>query len=350
MRLEDYINEIQKLSAIIGKDVKLMEVCGTHTQVIAQYGIKNILPKNIKLFSGPGCPVCVASKNDIDAIVAISLSGVPIASYGDMIRVKGSNSSLEDARRNGADVKVVYNIEELFKLDKKTIFFGIGFETTTPMTASAIKRGLKVYSAHKAFIPAMKFLLSQGEINVSGLISPGHVAAIVGSRVFRGLKNSKGEDIPQVITGFELEDVLAGIIMLLKQINECDPRTENEYKRVVKPEGNLKALKLINEVFCTEKSNWRGLGEIPESGFSLREEFKDFDAKVIYKDIIENTPLNPPLLRGENKCICSDVIKGNAESKDCPMFRKICSPDNPQGPCMVSVEGACHINYKNRVL
>ncbi|MFH0856903.1 MAG: hydrogenase formation protein HypD [bacterium] len=341
------LKEIKKLAKRIKRQVKLMEVCGTHTQVIAGYGIKEILPSNIKLISGPGCPVCVTAKSDIDNIVAIALAGIPVASYGDMLRVIGTEMSLAEARQKGADVREVYTAEEIFKLNKKTVFFGIGFETTAPMTASIVKRGAMVYCAHKAFIPAMRALLGNGEIKIDGLISPGHVAAIVGADVFGGFYDSTGNLIPQVITGFELEDVLAGIMMLLAQIAENRTETENEYNRVVRPEGNKKALDLMNEVFELEDSEWRGLGDIAGSGFKLRK-FADRDAKMIYTDILEKIPLNPPLQKGESRCLCSEVIKGLSEPKNCSLYRKVCNPENPQGPCMVSREGACHIAYKNK--
>ncbi|MFC1613419.1 hydrogenase formation protein HypD [Patescibacteria group bacterium] len=338
-----YLEKIKQLAKNIEKNVKLMEVCGTHTQVIAQYGIKAVLPENIKLISGPGCPVCVTSQKDIDAVVALAISGIPIATYGDVIRVRGSDMSLAEAKEQGVNVKAVYGIEEIFKLDKKTVFFGIGFETTTPMSSSAVKRGICLYSAHKSFVPAMKALLGNGEMEVDGLISPGHVATITGSDSFRCLKNKKGKNISQVITGFELEDVLIGIIMLLEQILEGRAETENEYKRVVLAEGNLKALKLINEVFELEESEWRGLGSIPDTGFKMREAFKERDAKIVHSSILGR--VRSGLVEYSKGCLCGEVIKGNIEPKNCPMFRNKCSPDNPQGPCMVSVEGSCYIAY-----
>ncbi len=365
---EKYLHKINDLAKKIARDIKLMEVCGTHTQVIAQYGIKNVLPSNIKLVSGPGCPVCVTSQSDIDNVVAMALNGIPIASYGDVLRVRGTWMSLADARQKGADVCEVYGVEEVFKLNKKTVFFGIGFETTAPMTASIVKRGAVVYSAHKAFIPAMKALLQSGEIKIDGLISPGHVAAIVGADIFKDFKTDNNKYIPQVIAGFEAEDVLKAICMLLTQIAEGRTETENAYTRVVLPEGNIKALKLIDEVFEVEDSEWRGLGVIKNSGFKLRNEFADRDAKIIYRDIISNsgnskrahTPLTPlpamsgagkrgTVLRGElRKCLCGSVIKGLSEPKMCSLFGKLCTPENPQGPCMVSREGSCHIAYKTK--
>lgn len=347
-KLKRYFNEINILAGKIKREIKLMEVCGSHTQVISQYGIKNVLPPNIKLLSGPGCPVCVTSKKDIDAVVALALSGIPIATYGDVIRVRGSKMSLEDAGRQGAKVTAVYGVEEIFELDTETIFFGIGFETTSPMSASAVKRGMRLYSAHKAFIPAIKALLSSGQIKVDGLISPGHVAAIVGADAFQGLKDTKGNEIPQVIAGFEMEDVLLSIIMLLKQIEGRKAKTENAYVRIVRPGGNAKALDLLREVFEIKDSVWRGLGKISGTGFELRKKFSDQDAKILYKDIIKNIPIASQERKSGKKCLCSEVIKGNIPSQKCPMFSQECTPGDPQGPCMVSREGSCFIAYQTK--
>lgn len=349
-RVKQYIQKIKNLAKLLGREVRLMEVCGTHTQVIAQYGLKNFLPSNIKLLSGPGCPVCVTDQGDIDAAVELALSGVPIASYGDVLRVRGSEMSLSDAKRAGAKVYEVYGIEEAFNLGKDIVFFGIGFETTSPMSASAVKRGIKIYSGHKSFVPAMAALLSAGEIRVDGLISPGHVAAIVGSKAFEVLRTKDGKNIPQVISGFEIEDVVKGMLMLLEQLNDNRAETENEYSRVVLPDGNIRALDLLDEVFEKKESNWRGLGSIPDTGFELRKKFAELDAKVIYKNIFKSSLIScksrEKKVREERKCLCAEVIKGNIEAKKCPMFGKVCTPDEPQGPCMVSCEGACHIAYK----
>ncbi|MFH0854439.1 MAG: hydrogenase formation protein HypD [bacterium] len=359
--MQEYLDKIKNLAKKIKREVKLMEVCGTHTQVIAESGIKEILPQNVKLISGPGCPVCVTSRNDIDAVVKLAISGVPIATYGDMIRVKGSKMSLADAREMGAKVKEIYGVEELLKFSEEIVFFAIGFETTAPMSASIAKRGKKIYSAHKAFIPAMKTLLANGEIKVDGLISPGHVAAIVGSDAFCDFKThysgcgngamlrSFYGNIPQAITGFEMSDVLKGIIMLLCQIIEGRAEVENEYKRVVRAEGNKKAIKLIDEVFEIKNSDWRGLGIIHNSGFELRAKYANIDAKEIYRNLLNarsdfNNSLTPS---SSEDCLCAEVIKGNIEPAKCPNFNKKCAPENPQGPCMVSREGACSIAYKN---
>ncbi|MFH1792391.1 MAG: hydrogenase formation protein HypD [Patescibacteria group bacterium] len=351
--MKKYIKEIEELASQLKKPIKLMEVCGTHTQVVAEYGLKNFLPANVELVSGPGCPVCVTGQRDIDAVVELALAGASIFCYGDMMRVPGTKMSLAEAAQRGARVRAVYSVSEIAassqappRNDKKGVFFGIGFETTAPMTASFVKRGGVVYSAHKSFAPAMQALLSSGEINIDGLISPGHVAAITGWRAFDVLRTFDGAQIPQVVAGFELEDVLRAIVMLLRQIVSGEAKTENEYIRVVLSEGNKKAQKLLREVFDLSEGYWRGLGSIPATGFELKKEFAKQDAKVIYKDIIDKVFARK--LAVKNKCLCGQVIKGLISSEKCPMFCRECTPDTPQGPCMVSVEGSCYVKYSNR--
>lgn len=349
--MQRYLKEIENLAKDIKRQVKLMEVCGTHTQVIAESGLRQYLPKNIKLVSGPGCPVCVTDQFDIDAIVDLALAGIPIACYGDVIRVPGTVMSLAEAAQKGARIVSIYSIEDIFSLDfkKEVVFFGIGFETTAPMSASVVKRGIKIYSSHKSFVPAMQALLSSGELQIDGLISPGHVAAITGWKAFDALKLADGKKIPQVVSGFELKDVLISIVMLLAQIKNKEAKTENEYQRVVCEKGNLKALNLLQEVFCLKNSVWRGLGSIKGTGFELKESFAQFDAKAIYQDIFKKTMISyqKNISKKKNKCLCGLVIKGSLDSENCPLFGKECSPQFPQGPCMVSVEGSCCIKYKN---
>lgn len=355
--MKKYLEKIKKLASEIGKQVNLMEVCGTHTQVIAEYGLRKFLPANVKLVSGPGCPVCVTDQRDIDVVVELALAGVSIACYGDVMRVPGTKMSLAEAAQKGAQVRAVYSVEEAMNwisasermTERKggiiPIFFGIGFETTAPMSASAVKRGMSLYSAHKSFAPAMQVLLSSGEINIDGFISPGHVAAITGWRAFDVLRTAAGARVPQVVAGFELKDVLQSIIMLLRQIVAREAKTENEYTRVVLPEGNKKARGLLKEVFDLRDGYWRGLGSIPATGFELKKKFATQDAKVIYKDIVKKI-LSQPVKK--NKCLCGQVIKGLISSEKCPMFGKECMPDNPQGPCMVSVEGSCYVKFMNK--
>ncbi|EKE20701.1 MAG: hypothetical protein ACD_7C00503G0019 [uncultured bacterium] len=370
--MQKLIKKINKIAEEIGREVRLMEVCGTHTQAVSRFGIREILPKNIKLITGPGCPVCVTAQRDIDAIINLALAGVPVATYGDMLRVPGYFGSLDQAREKGAQVFDVYSVADALALQKNypdLVFFGLGFETTTPMTAWGIKNGLTVYSAHKVFLPAMEALLKMGKtcpaffvdvknqqkteiINVfkiksndetkrcgiDGFIDPGHVSAVIGTAPYEKLK------VPQVITGFEMQDVLEGILLLLIQIKNKDLTVVNQYSRVVKNDGNKNIRKLIEEVFETSYGDWRGFGVIAGSGLKIKDKYKKFDAQVKYKKILDKIDFSHS--KDPAGCKCGDVIRGLMEPKQCPMFGRTCNPDNPVGPCMVSVEGACSILYR----
>ncbi len=341
LALEKIISEIKRKAGKIGKTVRFMELCGTHSQTVAQNGIKDIMPENVKLVSGPGCPVCVTDQSDIDIIVGLALKRIPVAVYGDAVNVPGNNMSLEEAGKNGADVNVIYDVSEALRIKKEKpnlIFFGIGFETTAPMTAWAIKQRLLVYSAHKLFPPAMKALLRNKKIKIDGFVNPGHVSAVIGTEMYEQFK------IPQVIAGFSGIDVLRAINMLLDQIIKKENKVENEYSRVVKKNGNRKAIKLIDEVFEIKNANWRGLGMIKNSGFKLKKKYKNQDAEFVYKDLIKKIRLE--IKPKPSFCKCGLVLQGLIGSKECPLFGKICTPDNPQGACMVSIEGNCNIEYR----
>lgn len=335
------IKEIKKISQKIRRNVQLMEVCGTHTQAISRAGIRDVLPKNIKLITGPGCPVCVTAQKDIDAIVNLALAGVSVATYGDVLRVPGAFGSLDEAREKGAQVFDVYSTEDALELQKKysdLVFFGLGFDTTAPMTAYAIQKGLTVYSTHKIFVPAMEALLEMGEIKIDGFIDPGHVSAIIGTKPYESMK------VPQVITGFETQDVLEGILMLLRQIKNGRQEVENQYTRAVKKEGNPEARKITYEVFEAGGGLWRGFGDIPGSGLEIKEKYKDQNAKVKYEDILEKIDFSQSVEPAG--CRCGEIIRGLISPETCPMFAKACTPDNPIGPCMVSIEGACNNFYR----
>ncbi len=349
--MKNILKGINALAAKINQPIVLMELCGTHTEAVARHGIKKLLPKNIKLLSGPGCPVCVTDQRDINAIIALALEGIPIACYGDVLRVPGTLQknakspvlSLDKAREQGADITEVYSVEDALKLQKNKlnlVFFGLGFETTTPMTASAIKRGLTVYSSHKPFVPAMATLLTTPQLKIDGFINPGHVSVII------GIKPYEQFHIPQVIAGFEADDVLITIYLLLKQIAENRAEVENEYTRSVRPEGNPKAMELINEVFEIGDAYWRGIGKIPNSGFEIRKKYSRFDAKVKYREILNSLNTKYQILNTSAGCICGAILRGLKEPKDCKLFNKKCTPDNPIGACMVSSEGACGIEAK----
>jgi len=335
---QSLVSKIKKIANEINHLVNLMEVCGTHTQAISRNGIRQLMPANINLITGPGCPVCVTDQRDIDNIVALSLSGVPIATYGDAVRVPGNFGSLEDARAKGGKVFPVYTIEEALKIKKELpdlVFFGIGFETTAPMTAYAIKNGLTVYSAHKLFLPAMEYLLENNK-NIDGFISPGHVSVIVGADRLSSIK------APQVITGFEAEDVLIGIYLLLQQIKNQQSIVQNEYTRAVSNTGNQKAYNLIFEVFEASAGLWRGLGKISGSGLKIKNQYSAQDAKVKFKNILDKVKHQNTF---HANCKCGEIIQGLRQPKHCPMFNKSCTPANPYGPCMVSVEGACRVEH-----
>jgi hydrogenase expression/formation protein HypD len=336
---EDLIEKINIVAAQIKKDVNLMEVCGTHTQAVSRNGIRRLMPKNVKLLTGPGCPVCVTAQEDIDSAVALAKAGIPVATYGDMLRVPGFFGSLEMARADGAKVFSVYSVEEALEIKKEypnLVFFGLGFDTTTPMTALALKKGLMVYSTHKLFLPAMDALLSMGEIKIDGFISPGHVSAIVGIKAYKHM------NVSQVITGFTAEDVLVGIYMILCQIRDEKKEVENEYVRLVKKDGNLVAQKTIKDAFKISDGNWRGFGIIANSGLEVRD--PKLNAKIKYKDILSKIDFSQS--RKPTGCRCGEVIRGLMTPKQCPMFGKTCTPEKPYGPCMVSDEGACNAEYR----
>ena len=340
MRTEKIIESINVKAKKIKRPLRFMELCGTHSESIAKNAIKNVLPKNIKLTSGPGCPVCVTDQEDIDVIIGLALSGLPIACYGDAVNVPGNNGSLEVARQKGADVSIVYEVTEALELKKKKpnlIFWGLGFETTTAPSAWAVRQGLLVFSSHKLFPPAMEMLLKNKKIKVDGFINPGHVSAIIGTQVYEKFH------IPQVVAGFSPVDILKAIDMLLAQIIEKKARVQNEYSRLVKKEGNRKALSLIEDVFIVSDAKWRGLGEIKKSGLKLNKKYKKQDAEFVYGDLINK--IKKEIKPMKNSCRCGEVLQGLIESKDCSLFRKNCTPESPKGACMVSREGACNINY-----
>ncbi|EKD46617.1 MAG: hypothetical protein ACD_67C00147G0004 [uncultured bacterium] len=337
----EIIRKIHDIANSIKGDVHIMEVCGTHTQAISHFGIRQLMPKNVILATGPGCPVCVTAQEDIDAIVNIAKAGIPVATYGDVLRVPGYYGSLDEAREKGAKVFDVYSTEDVIELQKKypnIVFFGMGFETTTPMTAWAIKNGVTVYSTHKLFLPAMHALIDRQEVRIDGFLSPGHVATIVGSEQFKDL------NVSQVVTGFEALDILIGIYMLLRQIRDGRKVVENEYVRLVKNDGNKKAQKMIHDVFEVGDGNWRGFGIIPGSGLEIKKKCEKFDAKKKYKDIILKMDLKKS--QKQTGCKCGEIIRGLMLPEKCPMFGKTCTPDKPYGPCMVSMEGACNVYFR----
>lgn len=308
-----------------------MEVCGGHTHVIMKYGIRDVLPSNIKLISGPGCPVCVTSQRDIDSVIELSLNGVKIACYGDMIRVPGTKMSLRDAISKGADIQIVYSTDDI---EQDRIFFAIGFETTTPMTAACLERGIKVFSSHKLIPPAMNAI--KNDMKIDGFIDPGHVSTITGSDVWNQLNT------PQVICGFTPGMMIKAVHDLVLLIKNKQSIVKNNYEQVVTKDGNQTARAVVNRNMKVVDSEWRGLGIIPQSGLDPRDDA--LNARIIYKHLLENikSTENP-------SCRCSEVIRGLIEPTDCPLFGKTCTPTDPKGACMVSkTEGACAICYQYR--
>ena len=328
----------------------LMEVCGTHTVAIARNGLRTMMPEGIRLASGPGCPVCVTSHKDIDTVIALSrVPGVTIATFGDMTRVPGSTSSLLKEQAQGRSINIVYSPLDALTLakenpDEQIVFVGVGFETTTPLVAMAIKRakamGLKnfsVFVAHKNMPGALETIVADPALKIDALILPGHVSTIIGVKPYEFLAQKYG--IPGVITGFEPVDVLQGIAMIMRQLHEGRAEIEIAYSRGVMKEGNPVALAAIEEVFETVDATWRGLGVIPGSGYAIRDEYKEFDAFARFSPEVE--PTQEP-----KGCRCGDVLRGIMAPNECPLFRKVCTPENPIGPCMVSSEGSCAAYFR----
>ena len=341
---------IDSISALAPDEATLMEVCGTHTVAIARNGIRALMPEGTRLASGPGCPVCVTSNHDIDTVIALArVENVTIATFGDMTRVPGSTSSLLKEQAAGRSIQIVYSPLDALKLaqdnpEREIVFVGVGFETTTPLVAMSIKRakamGLKnfsVFAAHKNMPGALETIVNDPELKVDALILPGHVSTIIGMEPYRFLAEKYG--IAGVITGFEPVDVLQGIAMIMRQLHEGRAEIEIAYARGVMAEGNPTAMAAIDEVFETCPAIWRGLGEIPDSGYRIRPEFAEFDAVLRFDPEIEPT-------QDPKGCRCGDVLRGIMAPNECPLFRKVCSPENPVGPCMVSSEGSCAAYYR----
>jgi len=329
--------------------VRFMEFCGGHTVTIFRYGIRQILPRTIEMVSGPGCPVCVTANADLDKAIALSqLPEVIIATFGDMIKVPGSRSSLQKEKANGAEIRIVYSTMDALQIaednpDKSMIFLGIGFETTAPTIAASIlqaeERGIKNYyvlSMHKLCPPAIQALLDSGEVKLHGLICPGHVSTIIGSYPWEFIARDYG--IPCVVSGFEPLDILQCVDMLVAQVEKGESKVEIAYRRGVRPEGNQQALKVMEQVFEPCPAQWRGIGEVPDSGLKLRKEYQHFDAELVFA--LDPGPTYEPM-----GCICGDILRGVKTPADCKLFGKACTPEYPVGPCMVSSEGSCSGYY-----
>jgi len=366
---DDFRSEktIKALSSLIKKEAKslkktinIMEVCGGHTHTIMRYGLPQIVPENIKFIHGPGCPVCIMPKDRIDHAYTLALQkDVILVTLGDMIKVPGSKGSLQDARRKGADVRFVYSPLEILKIaeqnpQKTIIFFAIGFETTTPMTAalleSVIKKDIKniLFHINHVTVPEVmvELLESRDEHidsynnQIDAFLGPSHVSAISGSKIYDIFPTKYKR--PVVVSGFEPVDVLEGVLMIVRQFNQNICENQIQYKRVVTHEGNLKAQELVNKYF--EKASifkWRGLGNIPNSSLKLKDEYSKYDAERFYDEVLPKSEVEDHKL-----CICGDILRGIAHPTECTIFGTACKPNSPVGSCMVSSEGACAAYYK----
>lgn len=346
---------IAEIRARAPQPIRIMEFCGGHTHAIMRYGIREALAPQVRMLSGPGCPVCVTANQDIDAAIALAqLPGVMVATFGDMIRVPGSRSSLQEARAAGADVRVVYSAMDALELARaeprsSVVMLGIGFETTAPTVAASLiqarelgMRNYYVYCMHKLTPPAMRGILDAGEVRLDAVLGPGRVTTITGWRAWEFLVEEYG--IPCVVSGFEPLDILRALHMLIQAMADGAPRVVNGYARSVTSEGNRVAQSVMERVFEVAPAVWRGLGEIPQSGLRLRAEFREHDACLAFElpPRAENAELSPH----QRDCRCGEILRGVLEPPECPLFGQICTPARPVGPCMVSAEGSCAAHYR----
>ncbi len=330
---------------------KFMHICGTHQDTIVRFGLEEMLNEvGVEIAQGPGCPVCVTTSREIADAITLARNGVTVTAFGDMMRVPTTIGSLFDAKADGADVRIVYSIDDAVKMAREQsnplTFVGVGFETTAPSTCVPLHKdgcpdNFSIYSCHRICPPVIETIFSLGECTLDGFIMPGHVAVITGEGMFKEV--SEKHHVPQVIAGFEPLDILMSVYMLCKQLKEGRAEVENEYTRLVRPEGNPYAVSLMNDTFDPVDRSWRGFPVIPKSALALKPKFQDHDATKVHEDILAKTPEVEEESRG---CRCGDVLRGLIKSEQCPMFGKVCKPMNPMGPCMVSAEGNCSIAYR----
>jgi hydrogenase expression/formation protein HypD len=341
---------VDRIKKVIRKEVCLMEVCGTHTTSIFRSGLRALLPDALALISGPGCPVCVTAQNEIDAFVQLSkLDGVIVATFGDLVRVPGTHSSLQKERANGSDIRVVYSALDALQIARKNagknvVFLGVGFETTAPTIAASIISAKEmrinnyhVFSAHKLVPPALASLMEVRGLRTDGFLIPGHVSVIIGTQPYLPL--IERYHVPFAISGFEPADILQAILNLIKQIESGRARIENCYPRAVTFDGNVKAKKIMGDVFETVDVNWRGIGTIPKSGLKIREKFASFDAQKAFDFTVPDS-------EDPKGCSCGEILTGIRTPPDCALYKKACTPMHPVGPCMVSSEGSCAAYYR----
>ncbi|MEM0492491.1 MAG: hydrogenase formation protein HypD [Candidatus Thermoplasmatota archaeon] len=336
----------------LGVHARFMHVCGTHQDTIVKHGLDAMLRDcGVDITQGPGCPVCVTTPLEIEEAIQLARGGKIITSFGDMIRVPGLQCCLQDMNAQGCDVRTVYSIEDAVGIsrsnkDREVVFVAVGFETTAPTTASVLlsdpPSNFSVLCCHRLIPPALKAILDMGEIRIDGFIEPGHVSTVIGSKPYECI--TERYRIPQVIAGFEPLDVLMGVYMLAKMFKDGEARVVNEYKRAVRSEGNVKAQRVVDMVFSRCGVKWRGFPVIDDSGLALRRGFSRYDARLLFEDELEEVYSRdygePP------GCRCGEVLRGLCSSRDCSLFGVDCTPDHPVGPCMVSVEGSCHIEYR----
>jgi hydrogenase expression/formation protein HypD len=331
----------RKLHDIADRDMVFMHICGTHEAAIARYGIRSLLPDRLRIVMGPGCPVCITPQGEIDAALDLVDRGCIIATYGDLLRVPGSRGSLESS---GGDVRVVQGVHKAVEIaegtDREVVFISVGFETTAPTVAATLLSHLpsnfSILSCHRLVPPAMKWLLEQGEAHLHGFMLPGHVCTVMGYSEYEQFP------VPQVVAGFDPEDILLGLLMLARQVQEGSSRIDNAYPRAVCREGNMKAKEIMGEVFEPCDVEWRGFPVIPGSGLRLRPGFDQYDAQKKFDIEFRH-------VEKHSACICDKVLRGIAQPSDCKLFDRACTPRTPIGPCMVSHEGACKIWHTYRV-
>ena len=348
--VQNMAGNIRLMAERLTAPVNFMEVCGTHTMSIYQYGIRSLLPDNVRLVSGPGCPVCVTPIGYVDSALACTTDPINIvATFGDMLRVPGSHSSLMERRAGGADIRIVYSPLDAVALaknnpERRVIFLGVGFETTAPTIAASILEAARlklknycVLASHKTMPIPMEILSGDPELNIRGYLCPAHVSTVIGGAAYGPI--AEKHHIPCVVTGFEPADVMQGIEMLLAQTLRGESRVEIQYSRAVTWEGNPKAQAILNQLFEPCDAVWRGLGVLPGSGLAIKAEYAEFDAgKVLTLDVPE--PVENPA------CLCGEVLKGKLTPFGCPLFGGLCTPESPVGACMVSSEGTCAAAYK----
>jgi len=345
---------LSRIRSLPSKPLSIMEVCGTHTASISKFGLRGLLPSHVRLISGPGCPVCVTSQGDIDLVIILAREGSGhekciIATFGDMMRVPGSNTSLMKEKAGGADVRIVYSPADALTIaaenpDAEVVFLAVGFETTSPTIAATVLKAqqsnisnFSIISNHKLIPPAMRLLLEDAVTTIDGFLCPGHVSAIIGIKPYQAIVERYRTGC--VVGGFEPLDIMLSVYRLMLQIQEGTPRVEIEYSRVVHAEGNPRALHLLSRVFDVTDARWRGFGIIPQSGLTLKDEFSRYDA-------VKKFGLTAPDVSDPADCRCGQVLKGIITPPECPLFATRCSPEAPVGACMVSSEGTCAAYYK----